>query len=119
MLEVTDRFINASLFGITEKKVIPSLSISGKSEVKIGEFTQDKSPLNFKSFLTLYTLNNNTPKYANYQYGFFISKVIATAEQPENFDFFPHKRGDFFYTTKATASGKTATGVDIAELDTK
>lgn len=119
LLKVTDRFINTNLFGITEKKEIPSLSISGKSQVKIGEFTEDKSPLNFKSFLTLYTLNNNTPKYANYQHDFFISKVIATAEQPENFDFFPRRRGDFFYTTKATDPETTTTGVGIAALDTK
>ncbi|MES2278936.1 MAG: hypothetical protein V4592_23090 [Bacteroidota bacterium] len=116
LLEVSDQFINTEYFGVTEKKEIPSLSISGTSAVKIGEFTQDKSPLNFKSYLSLYTLNGNVPKYASYQHGFFVSKVISTGEEPENFDFFPARRGDFFYTSKATDGGKIATGVGLAAL---
>lgn len=116
LLQVTDQFITLIPDEQFVKKEVPSLSISGTSVVKIGEFSSDKSPLNFKSYLSLYTINNNIPKYVAYQHDFFVSKLINTGEEPENFDFFPKQRGDFFYTSKMTNGGKVAAGVGVAAV---
>jgi len=99
-----------------KKQEINSESISGTSEVQIGEFTGDKSPLSFKSYLTLYTLDDSRQKDLIYQHNFFVSKVIKTGENPQIFEFYQNQRGDFFYTQKATGFGKAATGVAIAAM---
>jgi hypothetical protein len=116
LLEATNQFINAEFYGVTKKSEIPSANFFGTSPVKIGEFTSETSPLNFNSYLTLYTLNGNIPQYTAYKHGFFISKVISTNDGPENFDFYQHQRGDFFYTTKTTTYGKVAPGVGLTAL---
>lgn len=116
LLEVTSQFVTYIPDDKFTKKEIPSLSISGTSLVNIAEFSTDQSPLNFRSYLSLYVLNNNVPKYTAYDHDFFVSKLINTSEEPANFEFSQTRRGDYFYTSKATAGGQVATGVGIAAL---
>jgi hypothetical protein len=86
------------------------------ASVQVAEFAESMSPFKFKSYLTLYTLTNNNPKYMAYSNGFFISKTIKTNSKPDNFDFYQQNRGDYYYTTKTTGYGKVATGATIAGL---
>ncbi|QKJ29291.1 hypothetical protein HQ865_05820 [Mucilaginibacter mali] len=116
LLEVTSQFVTYIPDNKFTKKEIPSLSISGTSLVNIAEFGTDQSPLNFRSYLSLYVMDNNVPKYMAYEHNFFVSKLINTSEEPANFEFSQVRRGDYFYTSKATAGGQVATGVGIAAV---
>ncbi|RYE19505.1 MAG: hypothetical protein EOP51_19720, partial [Sphingobacteriales bacterium] len=47
------------------------------SKVKAANFSEQDSPLKFKSYLTLYTITDNQVKPIAYEHDFFISKSIA------------------------------------------
>jgi len=114
LLEVTDQQFDYYASDQFEKQEIPSSTLSGTSLVKVKEFTEDASPLNFKSYITLYTLDKNAPRYMAYQHSFYISKLMKTTDEPQYFGFINDQRGDFFYTSKTTGFGKAATGVALA-----
>lgn len=116
LLEVTSQFITYIPDNKFAKKELPSLSISGSSLVNIAEFNTEQSPLNFRSYLSLYVLNNNGPKYTAYEHDFFVSKLINTGEEPANFEFSQTRRGDYFYTSKVTTGSKVGTGAGLAAL---
>jgi hypothetical protein len=86
--------INDSLF--TKIKLASFYDPRG-IKAKLAKFNSDNSPLRFKSYLTLYTLNGNTPKFMVYQNDFYISQVIRTASGADGFDS-QSGRGDSFDT---------------------
>lgn len=88
------QYIADSLFTKTK---LPSGYGGGAVNVKIAKFEKTNSPLIFRSYLTLYTLNGNTPKFTAYQNDFYVSKVIRSSFGPENFEGFGDSRGDYFY----------------------
>jgi hypothetical protein len=88
------QYIADSLFAKTK---LPSGYGGEAVKVKMAKFEKTNSPLVFKSYLTLYTLNGNTPKFTAYQNDFYVSKVIRSSFGPENFEGFGDGRGDYFY----------------------
>jgi hypothetical protein len=61
----------------------------------MANYDKEHSPFFFKSYLTLYTLNNNIPKFTAYQNDFYISQVIRSSLSPESFEE-QSGRGDSF-----------------------
>lgn len=84
--------IDDSLF---TKINIPSLYDPRGIKAKMAKFDNDNSPLRFKSYLTLYTLNGNTPKFMVYQNDFYVSQVIRAPSGAEGFEM-QNGRGDSF-----------------------
>jgi hypothetical protein len=84
--------ISDSLFTKTK---LPTSYGSGSLSVKMANFDQEHSPFFFKSYLTLYTLNNNAPRFTTYQNDFYISQVIRSSLGPESFEE-QSGRGDSF-----------------------
>ena len=82
-----DTFVNT--------KLASSFDSSGKN-VKLAKFNSENSPLLFKSYLTLYTLNGSTPKFTAYTNDFYVSEIIRSSSSPDNFSFYHGSRGDFF-----------------------
>jgi hypothetical protein len=98
-----------------QKKEITTSAAEGNTTVKIGEFTKANSPLSFRSYLTLYTLENNVPQFTAYEHDFFVSKIIKLSGEPAYYDMY-QSRGDYYYTQKSTTGGKIGTGIGLAGL---
>lgn len=95
-----------------KKGTLPTNDLQTESNVKIAEFNRESSPLSFKSYLSLYTIHDNTPKYTAVQNEFFVSKIIRSGTtSPQSFEFFQAGRGDYFYTSQVTKYGIISTGV--------
>lgn len=82
------------------KTKMPSFGM-GDQNVKLAKFDKGNSPYLFKSYLTIYTLDGNTPKFTAYQHDFYISQIIRTSLGPENFEAFQQSKGDYFITSGA------------------
>ncbi len=88
------QYIADTLFA---KSKLPSGFGGSDLKVKIAKFEKDNSPLFFKSYLTLYTLNNSVQKLITYQNDFYVSEAFRSSLGPENFANFGDNRGDQFY----------------------
>lgn len=87
-----------------------------KLSVKSANFTRENSPMLFKSYLTLYTVNNNEIRPVAYQQDFYVSRTVTTISDPKHFDEFTQKRGDYFINTKRTGYGKFMMGAGVAAV---
>ncbi|MBB6126993.1 hypothetical protein [Mucilaginibacter lappiensis] len=88
------QYIADTLFA---KSKLPSGFGGGDLKVKMAKFEKGNSPLVFKSYLTLYTLNNSVQKLITYQNDFYVSEAFRSSLGPENFANFGDNRGDHFY----------------------
>ena len=71
--------------------------------VKVKKFTEDDSPLSFRSYLSLYTANpeNGGKNYSSYESSFYVAQLIKTGNvPPASFDAGKKQAGDFFYVHK-------------------
>lgn len=84
------------------------------AKVKAATFSKETSPLKFKSYLTLYTSDNNNMTAVAYQHDFYVSGLVSTIINPKELETFQSKRGDFFINSKKTTYGKVMTGVAVA-----
>jgi hypothetical protein len=84
------------------------------TKVKSANFSDQNSPLRFKSYLTLYIVNGNEVKPATYQHDFFVSRSLTTTMDPKQFREFNKKRGDYFINSKATGYAKAMAGMGVA-----
>jgi hypothetical protein len=104
--------INDSLFVKTKLAVTGN---DGQDIVaKSADFTYQNSPVRFENYLTLYTLNGNTPKLTALQHDFYVSRIIKTLVNPHDLQFLQQGRSDYYYTSQATTYGKIATGTVVA-----
>ncbi len=89
---------------------------TGFTKVNTAYFEQGNSPLAFKSYLTMYTVDGSQSSPVVYQQSFYVSKTFTTLSSPTNFAGFEQKRGYYFVTSKATGYAKTMTVVGAAAL---
>src|ERR1700743_2528879 len=82
--------------------------------VKAADFTYQNSPVRFENYLTLYTLNGNTPKLTALQHNFYVSRIIKTYVNPQDLQFLQQGRSDYYYTNQTTTYGKIAAGTIVA-----
>ncbi|WP_374166165.1 hypothetical protein [Arcticibacter sp. MXS-1] len=87
---------------------------NGAIKVKAAVFSDKNSPLQFKSYITMYTGKAADVKHVGYEHSFFVSRSIKTRARPTNVAEYQNKSPNIFYTSKATAYGKTVAGVGIA-----
>lgn len=89
------RFIEDSL--VTKVQINDQLTATPFS-AKMAKFNKNNSPLFFKSYITMYTINNNMQKFMTYTNEFYISETVESAHKPESFSWFKPQRGDSFYS---------------------
>lgn len=78
-------------------------SNSSVVNVMVKNFTEENSPLAFRSYLSLYTTDQSTGlrKYSTYESSFYVSELIKTGNvPPASFDLGKKQAGDFFYVHK-------------------
>jgi len=93
--------------------------------IRVKDFTEEDSPLRFRSYLTLFAggTNGKPLKHSSFERNFYLAKLIKVGDvAPQYFDEGQQQSGDFFYvkeTHGATAGlvvgaiAVTAAGVAI------
>jgi len=113
-LNLTNGFINLPDSLMHKEKIVYLEQYTTRPiNVKAASFTKETSPLVFKSFITLYTLNNNQPKPVLYEHEFFVSRLLNTTANPKFLQDFQVQRGDYFISSKMTNYAKVMTGVAL------
>lgn len=106
-LSIPDSLLHKEQTGLIEQYSTVPVNI------KAANFTKHTSPLVFKSFLTVYTMQNNQPKPALYEQEFFVSKLVNSNNNPKNLTDYQVQRGDYFISSKKTGYAKFMTGVGV------
>lgn len=86
---------------------------TGRVYAKEALFTEQNSPLKFKTYITLFTLKDNVPHLFNSQQDFFISNVTKSGASPKNLTEFGTDHADVITMRKPTGYGKVMTGVVV------
>ncbi|MDH6305402.1 hypothetical protein M2459_001855 [Parabacteroides sp. PF5-5] len=95
-------------------------------KLKTIHYTEDDSPLRFRSYLTLYTVDENGKRGRSmpFEQSFYITQLIKAGHTPPNyFRANNEQRGDFFYIRKESVStivvitGVVAIGVAGVAID--
>lgn len=102
--------IDPALF---QKKKMTYINGEGQVNIKEADFSAENSPLKFKSYLTLYTLKDNQPKFFALQQDFFVSSVVKSAADPKNLIEYNNSPGNVILNAKTTGYGKTAAIVGL------
>lgn len=77
---------------------------------KKAQFDAGNSPMSFKSFLTFYTVKDNTPKSFWLQQDFYLSDLIKTGVNPTTITSLGNNPGNVFYLKEKTGYGKASEG---------
>lgn len=114
-LKLTGVDYKAIADSIYKKKLI-TMTDGYSLRVREADFKYANSPLTFKSYLTLYTMHENTPKSFSLQQEFYVSNVTKSSINPKSMLHVDNKPGNVFYESESTAYGKTMAGVGVAAL---
>lgn len=96
------------------------------TNIRTKKYTEDDSPLRFRSYLTLYmhTPEGKIGKTMSFEQSFYISQLIKTGNvPPQNFEGGQRQAGDFFYvhnvkgTNAGLIIGAVAIGTVVVALD--
>jgi len=98
-----NRFIQDSL--VTKVQINDQLTAM-PFNAKMAKFNKSNSPLFFKSYITMYTINNNVQKFMTYTNEFYVSETVESAHGPESFSWFKPQRGDSFYSNIKSQWGR-------------
>lgn len=72
--------------------------------VKKAIFTEDTSPLRFRSFMT-FMVGEATAKPQSIEHSFYVSEIMNSGQGPQNIMANYEQRGNQYYTSKANATG--------------
>ena len=97
-------------------KVILNDTETGVINGKQSEFTPENSPLAFKTYLTLYTVKDNTQKFFSNQQDFYVSKVLKTSVNPKNIENFNTLPGNVMILSKSTGYGTAVTVLALSAV---
>lgn len=86
--------------------------------VKTGIFTKENSPVVFRSYLTLFSKDDEVVKTFSYDSEFYISKSVRTYSSPKYIREYQNNKSDVFYTSSKTFYGKAFKGVAVVGLVT-
>lgn len=86
---------------------------SGVTYAKIAQFTETDSPVQFRCFLTLHTLKNNSPQSVYYQQRFYVSGMTKTGINPLKINEFNSRPGSNIINEKTTGFAKAMTTVAL------
>lgn len=107
-LVITNKYIDTipeTAFKRTRHIPVEGLSVS----VRKATFTEETSPLRFRSFLT-YMIGESSAKPQSIEHSFYVSELINTGNGPNSMMLHGDLRGNQFYVSKSTGAG-TALGV--------
>jgi hypothetical protein len=83
---------------------------------KEATFNSQNSPLNFKSYLTLYTQKENKQQIFYLRHFFYITNLIKTGQNQKVITALERKPGILLYYSETTGYGKAMNGVGIGAL---
>jgi hypothetical protein len=119
-IETTTLFLNTPLFKslsdslYNEKELLNS--DSGPIKVKARNFTKNNSPVVFRSYLTLFSKENETVKPFAFDKEFYISKSVKSIVRPQNLVEYSNKNSDVFHNSKKTNYGKAMGAVAVVGI---
>lgn len=96
-----------------KKVFLTYLDGSGQFGAKTASFSEENSPLKFKSYLTLYTVKDNQPRPFTSELDFFVSSVTKSPTGPNQLYEYSNNPGDVFTIGKSTGFGKTIAVVGL------
>jgi hypothetical protein len=106
---------NRSIEGIPDsavKKIRVPTGDGGSYMVRQSSFTEDNSPIRFRSYLTI-SVGEAGARPAVYEHSFYVSELQSTILEPGNFGFNLQQRGNRYYIREETGFGRAATGFGV------
>lgn len=97
-------------------KIILNDTETGVVNAKHSVFTAENSPLAFKTYLTLYTVKDNTMKLFSSQQDFYVSSVLKTSANPKSIENFSTLPGNVMILSKSTGYGKAVTVLALSAV---
>lgn len=98
-----------------EKSFIPLTDrpgVWGKS----ASFNAQNSPLTFKTYLTIYTEQDNKKKNFTFVQDFYLAGLLKSYVNPKTMIDLANKPGNVFYNSESTGYGKAMTGIGIGAI---
>lgn len=89
---------------------------TGVTYVSTASFTEMNSPLKFKSFITVFTLKDNSPQSVDYQHEFYISRIAKTGVNPSKIILFNNQKDANIVNENRTGFAKTLISVGVVGL---
>jgi len=83
---------------------------------KAASFNSQNSPLSFKSYLTLYTEQDNKRKNFSLVQDFYLAGLLKSYINPKMMTNLANKPGNIFYNSESTGYGKAMTGIGIGAI---
>lgn len=95
-----------------EKDVINTVDGTGVVYTKTAKFSKAESPVQFRSYLTFFTVKNEQLKSFAHENSFYVSAITKTGANPAKLDF-QSDRENIIVNGKATGFAKVMTGVAV------
>lgn len=86
---------------------------TGVIYIKQANFDADNSPFKFKSYITLYTLNDGKQNNFVSSENFYVSSITRSGANPKSISEYEGNPGNVMMTSKTTGFGKAMTGVAL------
>ncbi|MCX2452959.1 hypothetical protein OQX61_16905 [Pedobacter sp. PLR] len=116
LLKLAEAHNYKSLADSVYKKSFISLNDRPGIWAKAATFSPQNSPLSFKSYLTVYTEQENKRKNFSLVQDFYLSGLIKSFVNPKSMTLLEQKPGNIFYNSESTGYGKAMTGVAIGAI---
>jgi hypothetical protein len=109
LMGITNQSLNKLPDSLFSKKRIPAMG-KGYEWVQQACFTEESSPLVFRSYLTL-MIGDSLPRLVSYQQNFYISELVKTNILPEILN--RDARGDHFFVVKTPDTDSVSMGYGV------
>lgn len=86
---------------------------TGVVYIKQANFEADNSPFKFKSYITLYTLNDGKQNNFVSSGNFYVSSITRSGANPKSISEYEGNPGNVMMTSRTTGFGKAMTGVAL------
>lgn len=96
-----------------EKKPMDFSDGSGVVYVKQANFDAATSPIQFRCFITLYTIKDGAPKPFTYEQSFWVSSIVKSPASPSKIASYQLLPANLIVNDKTTGFGKTMTGLAL------
>ncbi|MBB2150147.1 hypothetical protein [Pedobacter gandavensis] len=116
LLKLAEAHNYKSLPDSVYKKSFISLNDRPGIWAKAATFSPQNSPLSFKSYLTIFTEQEDKRKNFSLVQDFYLSTLVKSFVNPKSMTSVEQKPGNIFYNSESTGYGKTMTGVAIGAI---
>jgi len=96
-----------------EKKVMNFNEGSGVIHVRQANYTASESPIQFRCFVTLHTIQDGRPKPFTFEQSFWVSNIVKSSADPSKITDYQFKPANVIVNAKSTGFAKAMTGVAL------